>query len=149
MIEFCKGDLFSDDSQAWVNPVNCVGVSGKGVALKFKNRFPANHRDYADFCYAGMMQPGRIFVHKTEMDMPEYILNFPTKRHWKDSSNIDDLRAGLKALVSCVNSYHLQSVAMPAIGCGLGGLHWDDVQEAIELELTGLGDVWVKIYEPQ
>ena len=148
MLEFCTGDLFADTSQALVNPVNCVGVSGKGLALEFKKRFPENDKEYADFCKVGLLTPGRLFVHRTNIEQPEFILNFPTKRHWRENSKIEDIEAGLQTLARYIVDNKLKSVAMPALGCGYGGLDWNLVMPLIEAELSGKGDIWIRVYEP-
>ena len=105
MIEFKKGDIFAEDAEALVNTVNCVGVMGRGVALQFKKAFPENFDAYARACDRKEVRPGRMFVFETgELANPRYIINFPTKRHWRRKSRIEDIDAGLKALVAAIRS---------------------------------------------
>lgn len=100
MIRFTKGDILTCQAEALVNPINCVGVMGRGLALQFKRAFPANFTAYAAECRCGEVQPGRMFVFETgALTGPWYIINFPTKRHWRDQSRIEDIRDGLTALV--------------------------------------------------
>ena len=150
MITFTTGDIFQDDAQAIVNPVNCVGAMGKGLALEFKQRFPDNYREYAAACRKQQVQPGRMFICKTQQTEPQrYIINFPTKRHWRDGSRLDDIRDGLRAMVKDIDKLQIPSVAVPALGAGLGGLDWEDVREAILDELSGLDDISIRVYEPK
>ena len=149
MIEFRQGDLFEDRAQALVNPVNCVGVMGKGLALQFKERFPDNFREYAEACYQGRLKPGQMLVFNNHRpDVHRYIINFPTKRHWKDQSRTRDICTGLRALAGEIEDRRIASVALPALGCGLGGLRWSDVKPIIREELSGLTGVEITVYEP-
>ena len=125
MIEYRTGDIIAEDAEALVNTVNCVGVMGRGVALQFKNAFPENFKAYAAACKRGEVQPGRMFVFETsQLTNPHYIINFPTKRHWRGKSRISDIDAGLHALVSDIRRRGIRSVAIPPLGSGLGGLQW-------------------------
>src|SRR5579872_7476580 len=100
VIERGTGDLLKADAEALVNTVNCVGVMGKGLALQFRQAFPENYRDYEKACRSNKVVPGRMFIHDTRsMVNPRYIINFPTKRHWRGASKIEDIAAGLEALV--------------------------------------------------
>src|SRR3990172_8725230 len=100
MIEYKTGDILTEDVEALVNTVNCVGIMGRGIALQFKNAFPENFKAYAAACTRDAVQPGRMFVFDTgELTLPRYIINFPTKRHWRGKSRIEDIAAGLDALV--------------------------------------------------
>ena len=106
---------------------------GKGIALQFKQAFPENFRAYDRACEAGEVRPGRMFVFETHsMIGPKYIINFPTKRHWRGNSRIEDIEAGLEALIADGEAAGIQSIAVPPLGCGLGGLDWDDVRPRIE-----------------
>ena len=97
MLNFKQGDIFEQDAEAIVNPVNCVGVMGRGLALTFRNRFPDNYREYARACHENQVVPGRMFVFKTYWNTnPQYIINFPTKRHWRDRSLLMDVQEGLE-----------------------------------------------------
>src|SRR4029078_4298450 len=123
MIEYKTGDILSEDAEALVNTVNCVGVMGRGVALQFKNAWPDNFRSYAAACSRNEVQPGRMFVFDTgRSGNPRYIINFPTKRHWRGKSRLEDIEAGLDALVAEIRTRKIQSVAIPPLGAGLGGL---------------------------
>jgi O-acetyl-ADP-ribose deacetylase (regulator of RNase III) len=149
MIEFRTGDLFADDAEALVNTVNCVGIMGRGVALQFKNAFPDNFKAYEAACNRGAVQPGRMFVFETgQLTNPRYIINFPTKRHWRGKSRIEDIEAGLVALVEEIRVRGIRSIALPPLGSGLGGLDWRDVRKRIENALVPLSDVKVTVYEP-
>jgi O-acetyl-ADP-ribose deacetylase (regulator of RNase III) len=149
MIEFRRGDIIGEDAEALVNTVNCVGVMGKGVALRFKAAFPANFRAYAAACQRSEVMPGKVFVHETgHITNPHYIINFPTKRHWRDKSRIEDIESGLRSLRHEIESRGIQSVALPAIGCGLGGLRWSEVRPLIERTLGTINGVRVVVFEP-
>ena len=101
MIEYRSGDILKSEAEALVNTVNCVGVMGRGIALQFKNAFPENFKAYAAACKREQVQPGRMFVFETgQLTPPRYIINFPTKRHWRGKSRIEDIEVGLKALVA-------------------------------------------------
>ena len=149
MISFKRGDLFQDRAQALVNPVNCVGVMGKGIALQFKEKFPDNFKEYAQAYRRNGVRPGRMFVFDTYRPQAHrYIINFPTKRHWRDSSRIEDIEAGTLALAGEIRDRRIESVAIPALGSGLGGLDWERVRPILESGLRGLEDVRITIYEP-
>jgi O-acetyl-ADP-ribose deacetylase (regulator of RNase III) len=149
MIKFTTGDILTADVEALVNSVNCVGIMGRGIALQFKTAFPENFKAYKNACAQGVVQPGRMFVFETgTMTNPKYIINFPTKRHWRGKSRMEDIEAGLKALVSEIESRRIHSIAIPPLGSGLGGLHWPDVRTRVEATLSELKDVDVLVYEP-
>ena len=149
MIESRKGNLLTADVEALVNPVNCVGIMGRGIALQFKQIYPANFRAYEAACKRDEVQPGRMFVFETGAMMnPKYIINFPTKRHWKGKSRIEDIEAGLVALVDEIRVRNIRSIAIPPLGAGLGGLDWSDVRPRIEKAVLALGDVDVVVFEP-
>ncbi|MBD3726994.1 MAG: macro domain-containing protein [Moraxella osloensis] len=149
MIKYTTGDLLEDNAQAIVNTVNCVGVMGRGIALQFKKKFTQNFKAYAAACEQGRVMPGKMFVY-TNDDMfgPKWIINFPTKRHWKGKSRMEDIAQGLDDLVKVVKDKQIQSIAIPPLGSGLGGLNWQDVKKLIETKLATLPDVEVRIYEP-
>ena len=147
-IEYTTGDLLAADVDALVNPVNCVGAMGKGLALQFKRAYPGNYDAYVAACRRGDVRPGRMFTYETGKEGPRLIVNFATKRHWKDSSRIEDIEAGLRGLAWEIATRGIRSVALPAVGCGLGGLDWTEVCERIESTLGGLGAVRVVVYEP-
>ncbi len=147
-IELRSGDIFKADAEAIVNTVNCVGIMGRGIALQFKKAYPANFRAYEAACKAGEVQPGRMFVHETGKFTPRFIINFPTKRHWKGKSRVEDVEAGLVALAQEIKARAIKSIAIPPLGAGLGGLDWNDVRPRIEAALRDLPDVQVIIFEP-
>ncbi len=149
MIEFTKGNLLEADVEALVNSVNCVGVMGKGIALQFKRAFPKNFRAYQKACRQQEVQPGQMFIVETgSMLNPRYIVNFPSKRHWREKSRIEDIEAGLGALVADVRRLGIRSIAIPPLGSGLGGLDWRHVCPKIEAAFADLPDVHTVIYEP-
>lgn len=149
MIEYKIGDILTDDSEALVNTVNCVGVMGRGIALQFKRRFPNNFKAYKTECARGRMKPGRVFVYDTgKMHPPRYIINFPTKRHWRGKSRMADIESGLASLVDAIRSHQIHSIAIPPLGSGLGGLVWPEVRARMKSVLGELDDVKVIIFEP-
>jgi len=149
MIEFTTGDILRADAEALVNTVNCVGIMGRGVALQFKNEFPANFKAYEAACARDEVRPGKMFVFETrELTGPKFIINFPTKRHWRGKSRMEDIDSGLKALVEEVRNRGIRSIAIPPLGSGLGGLNWADVRPRIEAALRGVNDLHVIVFEP-
>ena len=149
MIERKTGNLFGEEVEALVNSVNCVGVMGRGIALQFKNAFPANFKAYANACKRDEVQPGRMFVFETkQMAGPRYIVNFPTKRHWRGKSRMADIEIGLDALAVEIKQRNIRSIALPPLGSGLGGLDWCQVRQRIETKLQDVGDCRVIIFEP-
>jgi O-acetyl-ADP-ribose deacetylase (regulator of RNase III) len=150
VIKLTQGDLLKqDDVDAIVNTVNCVGVMGKGIALQFKNKWPANFIAYAAACKAGQVRPGRMFVFDAGgLIKPNFIINFPTKDHWRGSSKIEFIRDGLVDLVAQVKRLGIRSIAVPPLGCGNGGLDWADVRPVIEAAFEALPDMEVRLFEP-
>lgn len=149
MIEFKTGDVLAEQAEALVNTVNCVGVMGRGIALQFKRAFPDNYRAYAARCRRNEMQPGRVFVFETGGVLPpRYIINFPTKRHWRGKSRIEDIESGLVSLAEEVRSLGIRSIAIPPLGSGLGGLNWRDVRVRMQAALEEFEDVKIVILEP-
>jgi O-acetyl-ADP-ribose deacetylase (regulator of RNase III) len=149
MIRYTSGDILRAGTEALVNTVNSVGVMGRGIALQFKQEFPANFKAYAAACRLGEVQPGRMFVFDTgKFTSPRYIINFPTKRHWRGKSRIEDIQAGLAALVEEIRHRQIRSVAIPPLGSGLGGLDWAQVRPLIEETLSALPDVEIVVFEP-
>lgn len=150
MIEYTVGDILNADAEALVNTVNCVGVMGRGIALQFKNAFPENFKAYKAACDREEVQPGRLFVFETGfVTNPKYIVNFPTKRHWRGKSRIEDIDAGLDALAQWIRDREIRSLAIPPLGSGLGGLYWPDVRRRIEAALSDLPDVRFIVFEPR
>jgi O-acetyl-ADP-ribose deacetylase (regulator of RNase III) len=149
MISFTRGDILNSSAEALVNTVNCVGIMGRGIALQFKNAFPENFRLYADACARGEVQPGKMFVVETgQLTSPRWIVNFPTKRHWKGNSKIGDISAGLDDLKRVILARGIRSIAIPPLGSGLGGLPWPQVRSLIERSLRELPDLDVTVFEP-
>jgi len=147
-----KGDMFAEPVEALVNTVNCVGVMGKGVALEFKNRWPANFRAYKSLCDAKGLKPGEMFVFDTKelfaAEGPRYLINFPTKSHWRSKSKMKYIEDGLDALVEAIREHGIPSIAIPPLGCGNGGLNWADVRPVIEAKLSNLDDVDIVLFAP-
>src|SRR3712207_6404888 len=149
MIEPGAGSLLDADAEALVNTVNCVGIMGKGVALLVKQAYPENFARYQEACAAGEVKPGRMLVVSTgRLDNPCYIINFPTKRHWKAKSRLEYIREGLPALIAEVERLGVRSIAVPALGCGNGGLNWDDVRPLIEAAFAAVPNVRVVLFDP-
>lgn len=148
MITFVTGNLLDAKTEALVNTVNTVGVMGKGIALQFKNRFPHNYKVYRDACKEGEFSIGEILtVFDGDLLNRQYILNFPTKAHWKAPSKIEYIKTGLKALKIELEKHAIKSVAIPPLGCGNGGLDWEEVKKIMLDELSTL-DIDIFIYEP-
>lgn len=150
MLQSTQGDILRDDSEAIVNTVNCVGVMGRGIALQFRNAYPENYEAYVEACQRGEVQPGRMFIFETgDLTGPRYIINFPTKRHWRGKSRMEDIDSGLRALVEVIRERKIRSVAIPPLGSGLGGLDWAEVRPRIVTAVGCLDDVKVSLYEPR
>ena len=148
MIHFVQGDLFASGCAALVNPVNCVGVMGKGLALHFRRRFPANFEAYRNACARRAVRPGRCFVFDAHAGRPRFVVNFPTKRHWRDPSRIEDIALGLDDLAGILRRHAVDSVAIPPLGCGLGGLPWPRVRALLLDRLAPCERVSIIIHEP-
>ena len=150
MIRIVDGNIFEADTQGVVNPVNCVGVMGAGLAKKFANFYPEMEAEYKEMCKEGKLKPGKIFVWVIDTyDELLYIFNFPTKDHWKDPSKMEYIRKGTSALIRTMKEHEVHSVAIPAIGCGLGGLKWDDVADEIIKQFQRVPDKTVWLYPPR
>lgn len=149
MIENVNGNLLLANTEALVNAVNCVGVMGKGVALQFKQAWPAMAKDYERLCHAGQMQPGKMHVWETHAPQgPKFLINFPTKRNWRHKSRYEDIESGLSALTTTIRERSICSIALPALGCGAGGLSWAKVRPMVESAFTSLEDVLVLLFAP-
>lgn len=149
MITSKTGDLLAEPAEALVNTVNCVGVMGRGVALQFRNAFPSNYAAYQAACERGEVQPGRMFIHELgELTGPRWIINFPTKRHWRGKSRIEDIETGLAALVAEIRARGIRSIALPPLGAGLGGLDWNEVKPRIIAALAPIEGLEVTLFEP-
>ena len=148
-VELVEGDIIKADAEALVNSVNCVGIMGRGIALQFRKAFPDNYKSYAAACDRHEVEPGHMFVFETHaLTNPKYIINFPTKRHWRGKSRMEDIEAGLDALVEEIKSRGITSIAVPPLGSGLGGLDWSLVEPLITFALSGAPDVHALVYKP-
>lgn len=145
MIEYMEGDMFATEADIRVNTVNCVGAMGAGVALAFKRRNPEMFKQYQADCKVGKVRPGEMYVWKSLTG--DWIVNFPTKRDWRDPSRYEDIESGLAALRDYLLELGNVSVALPALGCGNGGLEWTKVSAMIEKSLEGL-DAHIKVFAP-
>ncbi|MBO0601186.1 macro domain-containing protein [Sporosarcina sp. E16_3] len=133
MIILSTGNLLEDQAEAYVNTVNTVGVMGKGIALQFKQAFPDVFKQYAKACKQGLVEVGSMHVVQVDgLTNPKYIINFPTKKHWRDPSEMSYIESGLEDLVNVIKKMGIQSIAIPPLGCGNGGLDWADVKPKIE-----------------
>jgi O-acetyl-ADP-ribose deacetylase (regulator of RNase III) len=146
MVTFVKGNIFNSSAQVITNTVNCVGVMGKGIALEFKTRYPEMFLDYKKKCEKREVKPGIPYIWEDEKTQ---ILNFPTKRHWQNQSLIEDIEKGLKYLAENYIQLGIDSLALPPLGCGNGGLEWNQVKPLIEKYLAPIPDFEVYVYEPQ
>jgi O-acetyl-ADP-ribose deacetylase (regulator of RNase III) len=150
MLELIEGNLLEAEADALVNTVNTEGVMGKGVALQFAKKFPEMLAAYKQACETGEVAPGRMHVfERGEMFQPRYIINFPTKRHWRSPSRMEDIESGLRALVRDIERLHIRSIALPPLGCGNGGLDWNEVFPRIKAALAPLKDVRVLVFPPK
>ncbi len=150
MLREAEGNLLDAVADALVNTVNTVGIMGKGIALQFKQAYPDNFRKYEAACRRNEVQLGKMFVFETGLlAKPHYIINFPTKGHWRARSKLNDIRSGLADLRHVILDYDIKSIAVPPLGCGNGGLKWSDVQPLIAEALGDLEDVDVRVYSPK
>ena len=145
MIRTLTGDIFESEVQTIVNTVNCVGVMGKGLALEFKKRFPQMYEDYVVRCAAGQVRLGQPYLYKSVL--PPWILNFPTKDHWRSVSRLSDIVAGLEYLEQHYKEWEIASIAVPALGCSNGQLEWRVVGPTLYRHLKRL-DISVELYAP-
>jgi O-acetyl-ADP-ribose deacetylase (regulator of RNase III) len=150
MIIDAKGNLLEADAEALVNTVNTVGVMGKGIALQFKQAFPENYEAFRKACARKEVVPGKMFAFETgQLTNPRLIINFPTKRHWRQPSRLADIEAGLVDLVRVLRDRGVKSVAVPPLGCGSGGLKWSTVRPLIVEALSALPDIRVLLFAPE
>lgn len=148
MIQYVNGDMLSSSAEALVNTVNTVGVMGKGIALQFKNRYPKNYKEYFDACNKGTFKTGQVLVvQEGDLLSQKFIINFPTKAHWKGNSNFEYISTGLVALREAIAKYKIKSVALPPLGCGNGGLEWGKVKLLIEEYLKDV-DAEIFVFTP-
>ncbi len=150
MIEIKKsGNLLEEHVEAYINTVNCVGIMGKGIALQFKQAYPDNYNAYKNACNKNEVQIGKMFVFELNSLMEKkYIINFPTKKHWKEKSEIDYIEKGLDDLVSVIDKYKIKSIAIPPLGCGYGGLDWKSVKPIILSKLDRIKSIKIELFEP-
>ena len=149
MVTFEQGNLLEAEAEALVNTVNTVGVMGKGIALMFKERFPENFKSYAAACKRGDVRLGEMFVTENiELGGPRWIVNFPTKDHWRSRTRLEWIEAGLEDLGRVIEGYGIRSIAVPPLGCGNGGLDWRDVRPVIESALARTDALKAMVYEP-
>jgi O-acetyl-ADP-ribose deacetylase (regulator of RNase III)/uncharacterized protein YwgA len=150
MVELVKGNILEADVDTLVNTVNTVGVMGKGIALQFKQAFPRNYELYRRACERGEVVPGKMFVVATDrLGNPRLIINFPTKRHWKGKSRLEDIETGLVDLIEVIRHESIRAIAIPPLGCGSGGLDWDEVRPRILSALAAVPEVKVLLYTPE
>lgn len=149
MIKFTKGNLLEAKVDALVNTVNTVGVMGKGIALMFKEAFPDNYKSYEEACKAGEVKVGHLFVFERQgLFQPKWIVNFPTKKHWRHPTKLEWITDGLKELRALIAEKGVKSIAIPPLGCGNGGLDWHDVRSEIVSALSDIEGVDIIVYEP-
>jgi O-acetyl-ADP-ribose deacetylase (regulator of RNase III) len=147
MIEYVHGNILESDCEAIVNTVNCYGKMGRGLALAFKRRFPAMYLAYKCACDGDRVRIG--FMHLWQNPKGGWIINFPTKDHWRQPSQMDWIILGLQDLARIVKEKTIRSIAIPPLGCGLGGLHWYQVRAEIKrVHDQDLHDIRVVVYEP-
>jgi O-acetyl-ADP-ribose deacetylase (regulator of RNase III)/uncharacterized protein YwgA len=146
MLKVTKGNLFDSGAQALVNTANCVGIMGKGVALEFKHRFPDMYKDYVSRCSRGEVQLGKPYLYR-ELFLP-WVINFPTKDHWRSVSRLADIVAGLEYLEDHYREWGIASLAVPPLGCGNGQLEWRIVGPTLYRHLNRLG-IPVTLYGPE
>jgi O-acetyl-ADP-ribose deacetylase (regulator of RNase III) len=149
MIHKVKGDILKADVEALVNTVNTVGVMGRGIALQFKRAFPENYKAYSKACEQGDVETGKVFTFDSgSMFKPRYVINFPTKKHWRNKSKIEYIEQGLESLIEEIKRLSITSIAVPPLGCGLGGLNWPRVFKLISAALSNIEGLNVLVYEP-
>lgn len=150
MIKYVKGNIFDSNVSTLVNTVNTVGVMGKGIALQFKKTFPDNYNAYSKACKNGDIDIGKLFVYKDNnlITGEKIIINFPTKKDWKNSSEYSYIESGLDDLINVIQNNKIKNIAIPPLGAGNGGLEWERVKKIIEDKLSFLFDVEILVYEP-
>jgi O-acetyl-ADP-ribose deacetylase (regulator of RNase III) len=149
MIEDARGNLLDAQVDAIVNTVNTHGVMGKGIALQFKKAFPENFAQYERACKVSEVVVGQMFVYRTVFPQPRFIVNFPTKKHWRQPSTLSYIKSGLTDLIEVIKREKIQSIAVPPLGCGNGGLKWSDVRPLIVAAFSATPDVRVLLFGPQ
>lgn len=148
MIIETTGDILKANTEAIINPVNCTGVMGKGLALQIKSAYLYNFTLYKNECDNKRIKVGEVFtVDLKTTTFPNYIINFPTKDHWRDNSQLIWIETGLSSLLESIKKFNIKSIAIPPLGCGLGGLEWSVVKPVIIKAFENI-DVEVYLYEP-
>lgn len=149
MIRFSEGNILLSQAEAIVNTVNCVGVMGKGLALQIKKAYPDNFAAYKKACDQGKLVVGEMFVFDNgTLFPPRYIINFPTKEHWRCPSKLEYIITGVKSLCNVIRRLDISSIAVPPLGCGNGNLCWSEVLPVIETGFSNLNGVDVFVYAP-
>lgn len=144
-----KGYLLNEPVDALVNAVNCVGVMGKGIALQFKKKFPNNFKAYQEACGKNEIKIGKVFfTENRDLFQPKYIINFPTKIHWNEQSRLEYIEKGMDDLIEKIKNLKIKSIALPALGCGNGGLEWKNIKEIMIRKLEKINDIKVILFEP-
>lgn len=145
MLRFRTGNLLHSTMQTLVNPVNTAGAMGKGLALQFRKQYPAMYAEYEALCKQGKLKIGNLHLYRAD---DHWILNFPTKRHYRMPSRIEDIETGLSVLRAQYELWGIESLALPALGCGYGGLSWGDVKPLIQRYLDDL-PIPIEVYQPR
>lgn len=149
-VQIKSGDLLKETTDAIVNTVNCVGVMGKGIALQFKQRWPSNFKEYDAASKRKEIRPGKMFIYDLgEWEKPRYIVNFPTKVHWRGASKLEYVEDGLRDLVKQAKRLGIKSISLPPLGCGNGGLDWGDVRTLIFAAFKHHSEIDVHLFEPK
>ncbi|WP_375563070.1 macro domain-containing protein [Bernardetia sp. OM2101] len=148
-MNYTKGNILESNTEVIINPVNTVGVMGKGLALAFKKQFPHNYKIYKEACKNQAIDIGKLLlVDESTLEQKKFVINFPTKKHWRSSSKIEYIEEGLKDLVRIIETQKFESMAVPALGCGLGGLEWGSVKLLLEKYLGNIDTTDIVIYQP-
>lgn len=148
MIIYKKGDLLEDPAEALVNAVNTVGVMEAGIAKQFKLKFPKMYIQYKKDCEKGLVTLGKMHVYQRHhRKSPKYIINFPTLGHWREEAKLENIEKGLEDLMRVVEELNISSIAIPPLGCGVGGLAWEEVKELFEQTFEEVS-FDVHLYEP-
>lgn len=146
MIQFLSGNLLESTAECLINPVNCEGYMGKGIAYQFKLKFPNMNKDYVKACKSGQLTTGRLHYFR---ENNKIIINFPTKDKWRQKSKMEYILQGLDELVKLLPQLNISSIAIPALGCGNGGLKWDQVRQILLNKLSAIEEKYeIFIYEP-
>ena len=143
-ISLIQGNIFSSCASVLVNPTNCIGPMGAGLAKQFKEKFPGLAESYWNYCRKGMIKPGILHLYTINSDLR--VLNFPTKNHWKDPSKMEYVELGLNKFIDSYNNKGINSIAFPLLGAGLGGLDKEFIQNYMIEKLNPLEGIDIEIY---